>query len=395
MNPRLRAWWFHRQGLDGSMVGVGAADVLARSGWARSVGGVGPYLTMYSRIKARREATDSAAERLLIHELPAARGCTYVLPARDFGLGLVLAREYAEVPIRQAEKLGVTAKEVDKLCEAILDKLVGRPMDPDAIRVAIGSASRSLGEPGRKKGISTTLPLGLGRLQAAGAIRRVPMKGRLDHQRYSYVLWSPSPLNGSAPTREDALLELGRRYFLWVGPATMAEFQFFSGLGVKAARDVLAPLGLVRSTPGSDRYLLPEDAEAFQRFRVPDVPQYAMVSSLDAISAARRDVVGLLDPADMERMVVADGQPVSLGSLADLPSHAILDRGRLIGLWEFEPEEGRLIAATFAPPDRALSALIKETEVYVREELGDARSFSLDSPRARAPRIAALRKGWG
>ncbi len=376
------------------MAGAGAADVLARSGWARSVGGVGPYLTMFSRIRARREATDSAVARLLIHELPSARGCTYVLPAQDFALGLTLASEHAEVPIRQAEKLGVTAKEVDKLCEVVLDKLIGRPMDPDALRTAAGSAVRSLGEPGRKRGLSTTLPLALGRLQAQGEIRRLPMNGRLDHQRYSYTRWAPNPMAASKLTREEALLELARRFFTWVGPATMAEFQFFSGLGVKAAKDIVAPLGLVRSAPGSDRYMHPADAEAFQKFKVPDKPQYAMVGSLDSLSAARRDVRGLLDDADVERHVMAESTPIALGALGDLPSHAILDRGRLIGLWEFEPEQGRVVAATWIPRDRALSALIEETEAYVRNELGDARSFSLDSPRARAPRLAALQRGF-
>jgi hypothetical protein len=31
-------------------------------------------------------------------------------------------------------------------------------------------------------------------------------------------------------------------------------------------------------------------------------------------------------------------------------------------------------------------------EAFIREDLGDARSFSLDSPARRAPRIEALRK---
>src|SRR6267378_2964502 len=37
---KLRAWWSHRQGLDGSLEGKSAAEVLGRVGWARSVGGV-------------------------------------------------------------------------------------------------------------------------------------------------------------------------------------------------------------------------------------------------------------------------------------------------------------------------------------------------------------------
>jgi hypothetical protein len=35
----LRAWAWHRQGLDGTLQGADAAEVLTRAGWARSVGG--------------------------------------------------------------------------------------------------------------------------------------------------------------------------------------------------------------------------------------------------------------------------------------------------------------------------------------------------------------------
>ena len=42
--------------------------------------------------------------------------------------------------------------------------------------------------------------------------------------------------------------------------------------------------------------------------------------------------------------------------------------------------------------DKALDAAVKKTEAYVRDQLGDARSFSLDSPKSRAPKIEALRK---
>jgi hypothetical protein len=45
----VRAWWAARQGLDGTSRGDSAAAVLERSGWARSVGGSGPYLTLHAR----------------------------------------------------------------------------------------------------------------------------------------------------------------------------------------------------------------------------------------------------------------------------------------------------------------------------------------------------------
>ena len=82
-----------------------------------------------------------------------------------------------------------------------------------------------------------------------------------------------------------------------------------------------------------------------------------------------------------------------LGGLADLPSHAILDRGRLVGLWEFDPATQRIAWWAFGanPKDKALVAAVERTEAFVAGDLGDARAFSLDSPKSRAPRIEALR----
>ena len=246
---KLRAWWSHRQGLDGSLRGKKPADILERSGWARSVGGVGPYLTLFSRGRTSREAADAAAASLQIHELPTARGCTYVVPARDFGLGLTVGREF-NGDMKQAVKLGVTEKEIDKLCDAVVKALEGGALDPDGIREATGKASRSLGDEGKKKGLTTTLPLALGRLQTEGRIRRVPTNGRLDQQRYKYVNWSPSPLAKYPASLEAAFTELARHFFRWVGPATLGELQWFAGLGVKTTKAAVESLGLVPAEPG-------------------------------------------------------------------------------------------------------------------------------------------------
>src|SRR5207249_4816259 len=91
---KLQAWWSSRQGLDGSLAGTPPAEILARSGWARSVGGVGPYLTLFSRGGVSREAADAAVAKLQVHELPSARGCTYVVPSEDFALGLKLGQSF-------------------------------------------------------------------------------------------------------------------------------------------------------------------------------------------------------------------------------------------------------------------------------------------------------------
>jgi hypothetical protein len=387
MDPaKLRAWWAHRQGLDGSLRGASPAAVLERAGWARSVGGVGPYLSLFARAGIGRKAADAAVAKLQIHELPSARGCTYVVPASDFGLALAVGRDFHEADMRTAAKLGVTEKEVATLCRAVVKALDKEPLDPDGIREATGKASRSLGEAGKKKGLSTTLPLALGRLQGLGEIRRVPQNGRLDQQRYRYARWSP-PKEPKEP-----FTELARRYFKWVGPATIAEFQWFSGLGAKVARQVLEPLKLVAAEPDGDRFLLPDAVDAFRRFVVPKEPHYTLVSSLDSIAAARRDVKTLVDEKDSEKAVPAEKGSRAIALFSDLPGHAIFDRGRLVGLWEYDVDAGEIVWSTFLRrKDRALLAAVAETEKFVRDELEDARSFSLDSPKSRRPKIEALR----
>jgi Winged helix DNA-binding domain len=389
---KLRAWWSHRQGLDGALADQSPAAVLETSGWARSVGGVSPYLALFARAGITRDAADAAVAAAEIHELPSARGCTYVLPANDFAMGLRISQGSDEPEMKVAKKLGVTDSEVAALSKAVLKALAKGPLDPDELRVATGDASRSLGEEGKKKGLTTTLPLALGRLQTLGDIRRVPQNGRLDQQRYKYTLWKPNPLAAYKTVQEEAYVELARRFFRWIAPATAAEFQGFSGLGVKGAKAALEPLGLVPFDEGDPRLILPEDLESFRRFQAPKKAQYVLIGSLDPITQHRRDLDSLLAPADRNhRVLVKDAKPGS--RLNDLPSHAILDRGRVVGLWEYDPETASIAWCAFGAKDKAMAEAVKKTEAYVREELGDARSFSLDSPKSRQPRIAGIRQG--
>jgi hypothetical protein len=125
---------------------------------------------------------------------------------------------------------------------------------------------------------------------------------------------------------------------------------------------------------------------------VPADPQYSLVSSLDALALNRCGLETLIDPKDRERKVVEDTTVKALGALDFLPSHAIIDRGRVVGLWEFDVDSRSIAWASFGrKKDKALEAAVEETQAFVRDQLGDARSFSLDSPKSRTKRIEALR----
>ena len=152
-----------------------------------------------------------------------------------------------------------------------------------------------------------------------------------------------------------------------------------------------AVVGLELADLGEGWLAPPALAAEFESYRAPSMPQYALLAGIDALILLRRDLPHLIDPADA--MLPVPGEKLQVGGLSDLSDHAIVDRGRLVGLWQYDIDGGEIVCWLFggAKPDAALREQIARTQAFVGDDLGDARSFSLDSPKSRAPRIAALR----
>lgn len=388
-SEKLRAWWAMRQGLGGTMHGERPSKVLERSGWARSVGGSNPYITLYARGGTSRQEADSATHQIEIHELPSARGCTYVVPQSDYPIALTLAKPYEEKKVATAQQyFGITCKEVEKLCEGVLNTLKEGPLDPQTIKQKIPHLIQNFGLEGKKRGLTTSLPLAIGRLQTMGEIRRISLNDRFDTQRYKYTLWHDNPLKHKTLNSEDAAIELARKFFTWIGPAKISQFQWFSGFGVKATKDAVAPLHLVDI--GDGWLTLPELAKEFNAFS-PQQYTYALVSSLDAMLLLRRDLDSLIEPSDREEKMATEKGLMTIGGVQDLENNPILESGRIIGLWEFDPDKGELVWMTFKEKTKNIEPVIHQMKTFIREQLGDARSFSLDSPQSRRPKIEFLK----
>lgn len=381
-NATLRAWSWHKQGLDGSLAGASSAEVLNRAGWSRSVGGANPYLTLFARAGIRREQADADVAALRIHELPTARGCTYVLGAQDFAWGLTLGQGAAEATVKILDKLGVERAEVESLEAQTLSLLqnANGPLDPKQLKDALGDAVRSLGEEGKKKGASTTLPTILGLLQADGRIRRVPINGRLDQQRYAYTAWG---LDAAKEPPEQVRARLMERYLGWTGGATLKQTQWFTAFTVAQSKAALAAAGAVES---HGMWMLPADAAELETFQVPDDEQIQLLAGTDSLFLLRRNSADHFAEGDQGRQLLN----AQLALQADLPDHPLVDRGRIIGLWQYDPANERIAHWLFDKPSKAVSQRIREVEAYIREDLGDFRSFSLDSPASRQKRIDAI-----
>ncbi len=387
---RLRAWAWHRQGLDGSLAGCTAEQVFARAGWARSIGGANPYLTLFARAGIRREQVDADIQTHRILELPTARGCTYVLGRQDFDWALKLGRDAAETTFKVLGRLGVDRGEIALLEEQVVRALAeaSGPMDPRQLKEQLGDSVRNLGEDGKKKGASTTLPTALGILQAHGRIRRVPANGRLDQQRYAYELWNlgPGPLDDDA-----ARAELVRSYLGWTGGATFKQSQWFTGFSVAQGKAALAAVDAVEihtavaTAGGGTLWMLPDDVGRLAAFEEPAGEQIQLLAGSDSLMLLRRNAADLLAEDDRDRDVLA---PQALQ--ADLPDHPILDRGRIIGLWQYDPGQERIVSWLFDGATQAVTRRIDEIQAWIRDDLGDFRAFSLDSPAGRQPRIDRL-----
>ncbi|AXJ09901.1 DNA glycosylase AlkZ-like family protein [Arthrobacter sp. PM3] len=384
---RLRAWAWHRQGLDGSLAGCTAEQVLARAGWARSVGGANPYLTLFARAGIRRGQVDADVLGHRILELPAARGCTYVLGRDDFAWALQLGRDAAESAFKVVGRLGVDRGEITLLEEQVLHTLAEAegPLDPRQLKEELGDSVRNLGEEGKKKGATTTLPTALGLLQADGRIRRVPANGRLDQQRYAYEPWG---LPASGLDDDAARARLISRYLGWTGGATFKQSQWFTAFTVAQTKAALAAAGAVEvptAAGGEALWLLPDDVERLTAFDPPEEEQVQLLAGTDSLFLLRRNAADLLAGEDRHQPVLE-----SLALQADLPDHPIVDRGRIIGLWQYEPAKERIVSWLFHGPTPAVTQRIAEVEAWIREDLGDFRAFSLDSPATRQKRIDAL-----
>ena len=79
-----------------------------------------------------------------------------------------------------------------------------------------------------------------------------------------------------------------------------------------------------------------------------------MISPIDSIVLLRRSLKDLLDSKDAKREVLVDKGTAPLGTLADLPGHAILDRGRVVGLWEYDTATQSIAWTAFIKKDGSL-----------------------------------------
>jgi hypothetical protein len=140
----------------------------------------------------------------------------------------------------------------------------------------------------------------------------------------------------------------------------------------------------VLTAGGEVLWMLPDDVERLAGFTAPAEEQIQLLAGTDSLVLQRRNAADLFAGEDKRRL------DSTLALQTDLQDHPILDRGRIIGLWQYDPGNERIAHWIFDGPTPAALRRIAEAETWIQEDLGDFRSYSLDSPASRQERIDAL-----
>lgn len=287
------------------------------------------------------------AGRTLLRTWPL-RGTLHFVPARDarWMLRLTAPRIVARAARRYRE-LGLDAATFARSRRLLVRALEGgrRLTRPAAFQLL------------QAAGISTAGQRGI-HLLARHALEGVLCYGPREGKQQSFVLldeWAPAP---RALERDEALAEIARRYFTGHGPATAADFTWWTGLvaaDVRAAID-LAGTRLRRERIGDRTYWSGERG----RPAGTGAPRATLLPAFDELVVGYRDRSALYHPAH--------GREINPGGNGMLSPTVVLD-GRVVGTWRRTlGRKGVAVEpALFAPLDRGgLRALSAASERYAR-----------------------------
>ena len=391
---RLRVVRLAAQGMC-PVAGMPPMQLVARTGWLRTLGGVDAYLAIHARQRGMpRALVDDVVHRGDLRVVPAARGCVYLAPRADVDLCLAVAELQSRARVeREHTKAGIEKGEIDEVAAAAFATLKKHgQMSTDALRRALPQGVvRSLGDAGKKVGISSPLPPALRRLEFDRKIERRLEGGRLDSERY---LWRAidKPQPSTAPDGPDAIAKaLFERYLLHAGAATLSMFAAWSGFSQRDAKAAIARCKPTTATgPEGEDLFVRDDVEHLLRMGPALSSAVAFLPFEDNLVHLYGGPAHLVDDEflDLEapRWGTSKGKPLPPATLRENPHLALrplLVDGRLGGFWEYDPDAEVALPRCFHAPSRASQILLEEQSELVssllRSEIGHGRSFSLDT----------------
>jgi hypothetical protein len=378
---------------------------LERTGFVRTLGGVDVYLAVRARVPGMARADlDRAVEKHEAQVLPSVRGCIYLVPKREVPFALraadLLSRSRA---LRDQERAGLRRGEVEQVAKEALAALrkLG-PSTTDAIRRALPEGTlRSLGEAGKKVGVSSALPPALRLLEFEGKIERTLEGGRLDTERYLWRAVEKSPLEAADLPDDpiDLWARLGEVFFRAAGLGTTKAFAEWAGISQRDATAAAAKLPLVPvSIEGVAETHFALEAERRALLEAGGAQEaIAFLPFEDNLVALRGGPAILVHSAHhgLSVPVWGSAKKEKLGEARYMSFRSVVAEGKVVGFWEYDPDSKKAIFACFdkvKPPTRKrLAEAAAEVSKFIAQDLGHGRSFSIDTEDELRKRVKLVR----
>jgi hypothetical protein len=380
-------------------------QVLEETGFVRTLGGTDVYLAVRARVPGmRREDLEGVVEAHEAQIVPAVRGCMYLVPRRDVPLALrvadLLSRSRHE---RDQEKAGIRPGEVEEVGKAVLQTLRERgPLTTDALRKALPPGTvRSLGEAGKKVGLSSPLPPALRVLEFDGHVERTLESRRLDSERYLWRAAAESPFAGVRLSDDpiDLFAGLARIFFRAAGLGTQKDFAGWAGIPQRDAKAAVERTGLLPvEIEGADEihYLLEERRDLAETV-AEAASAVAFLPFEDNLVHLHGGPARVVDEAHHATPVPIWGssKTTTLGEAKHMSLRCVVAEGKVAGFWEYDPDARDVVYRGFdglaAATRKKLAAGAEDLARFLTDEIGHGRSFTLDTDEELRKRSAQVR----
>lgn len=393
---RARAQWVRRAGLAEPVSGS-LGELLERTGWLRTLGGVDPALALL----ARRPDLDMADVTTAltageIAAVPAVRNCIYVVPDSARPGALAEARDILQKRMaNEAPKAGIEDGELATLSEAVVEVL-SAPMTTDEIRKALPDGSiRSLGDAGKSVGISSTLPPALRLLEFADRIRRRPFEGHIDTEKH---LWEAnrSPAPDERPSSERRP-ELVSEYIAATGPVTPEGIADWLGASRTATRTAIEATTSVEVTieGHGTAFVAADQLDELMTAAPLGEPLVRLLGFEDLALVAHTPGAWFAPEHHGLRLPVWGRGSHTLGGAHHMAMRTVLVGDHMAGFWAWDPDgravEVVLLESTDATTAQAIGEAAEATTVFLRDNFGHAKMTSIDGEATERTRLEAVR----
>ncbi len=396
----------HRQYLDRPYSGKNILDLIKSIGWLYSPGCSTPYLALWARMPSFKadELNKLVFDDRKLVQLETLRGCTMLVPRDQAVVAMrIRSRTFTELVKQARQQMPVTDQEMEKLKGAVLAAMQSSSKTMEQILQAVPSnLVRDFGVDLKRIGLTNSLSLAVNLLKEDGKILKVQTRKRLDSTDYSFVLME-NILPDTDPFSmkfEEACMRLASQYFKAESPARAKDFAWWAGINVtdaiRAAAEGKPKLIPIPVEGSKDEFLISEpDLEEFLAF-TPQPEAINFIPYRDTFLKGQREIV--------DRFVSAEhgDKPFSRwkGKLINDPLATIVRDGKVIGIWEWNEEQGEVDVLLFdtamgKPIEKAVRKRASELATFIRTNLKVVRPHSLDYGPHQMTAIHDLKAFWG